>query len=70
MYNIIRFWFFSKNKKTYAELAKKHHTSAWHIYCFAHGKKPKTSEENEIVSSLKELKIIGYAPIKKRKITW
>lgn len=66
MYKILRFWFFSKYKHTYIELAEKHNTTAWRVYSLAHGKEPKNSDEHAIVSSLKKRKIIRH--IHSRKI--
>ncbi len=51
--NLLRFWCFFKNKKPYVHLAEKHKTTARRVYQLAHGKKPETMEDYEILFDLK-----------------
>jgi hypothetical protein len=51
-------YFFSRNKEIYRAIAREYHTSLFHVYRLAHGKRGRSNRDYYIVKKLKEQGVI------------
>lgn len=58
MFSYIRYHLFSQNKELYADIAQEYGNSPIYVYRLAHGRKPKTKKDKEILEKLYKKKII------------